>query len=74
MVKIAAGKSLKWYLERCCVCDKKFNRTDVRYSGKAIFASDETNTEINVLAHEHCAQEATRRVALEQLSRGEFGK
>jgi len=74
MVKIAAHKSQHWYKNYCCICDKKFKRTEVQYSGKAIFAADNTNTEINVLAHEHCAQEAIRRIALEQLSRGEFGK
>lgn len=72
MVKIAWGKSDKWYSECCCVCGQRFKRTEVRYTGYAVF--EEGDTPITVLAHEDCAKVATKMLACEQLARGEFGE
>jgi hypothetical protein len=71
MVKVAYGKSSKWYSERCCWCDKKFKRTEPRVNGTAIFTND---IKVNVLYHEGCAHEAQRQQAIEQIKRGEFGE
>jgi hypothetical protein len=69
MTKIWTDKSKKFYEENCAICKKKFNLTEDRYKGHAIFKNDE---ELYFLACERCAKESQFQEAVKQTK--EMGK
>jgi hypothetical protein len=69
MAKVWTGKSKKFYEENCAICKKKFNLTEDRYKGHAIFNDGE---ELRFLACERCAKESQFQEAVKQTK--EMGK
>ena len=67
MVKIAYGKSARWYSRNCCICSKPIRPQENRVKGTATLLDDSV---IPVIYHEDCAKNAAIVQATESIIRG----
>ena len=66
MVKIAYGKSARWYSRTCCICSKPISPQENRVKGEATLMDDSI---IRVIYHEDCARNAQIQQACESVKK-----
>ena len=67
MVKIAYGKSARWYTSHCCICDKELKKNENRIKGTATLLND---TVIPVTFCMNCATPAYYQQIAENFKNG----
>ena len=67
MVKIAYGKSARWYSRTCCICKKQLRPQQARVNGMATMLDDSV---VKVIYCEPCAKTAQIQQACETLKKG----